>query len=238
VLQSIDYKGISFKYDNYKTDKLRFVPEPKRLPKTKTIVLPLLEFNPQYNTINSTIADANLALQIKDNYENVNYVPITSSGYRGFSALNSRRNGIKLGFNEGKRSTQTSIVTQENEYKPQTPLKLEPKRRNSEPSIKTGQQEFFSAMKSTPSPSKMEIAPEIPYSAPSSGELYVPPGKKKGKRLFDTLIKDANKAKTRSESFPGSGQKYRNNRQSAALPGRVRDNSNPFLVSQKSDEEN
>ena len=100
VLQSIDYKGISFKYDNYKTDKLKFVEQQKREPKTKLIQLPELEFNPQYNTINSTIADANLALQIKENYENVNYVPITSSGYRGFSALNSRKNGVKLGFND------------------------------------------------------------------------------------------------------------------------------------------
>ena len=77
-----------------------FIPEPKRIVKTKTIQLPLLEFNPQYNKINSTIADANLALQIKENYENVNYVPITSSGYRGFSSLNSRRNGVKEGFND------------------------------------------------------------------------------------------------------------------------------------------
>lgn len=244
VLSIIENKGFQFNYEkNGNFDKLKFAPLPKKQPKVKTIILPELSLNPQYNTIHKTIADANLALQVKENFENIKYVPISSSGYRGFSALNSRKNGVAESLILKRENiTQTSIFTQENENKPQTPLKLG--RRYSEPSVKT--EEFSTPLKSTPTPLKTAenktpekpSAPEIPYSAPSSGELYIPPGARKGgkgKRLFDTLIKDANKAKTRSESTPGSGRKFKNNRQSAALPTGLR--SNPFIDTPKSDEE-
>ena len=130
------------------------------------------------------------------------------------------------------------VFKPENEYKPQTPLKLG--KRYSEPSVKT--EEFSTAMKSTPTPFKMaenktpekQSAPEIPYSATSSGDLYVPPGARKVGR-GKGLIKDAKKAQNQPESTPGSGRKFKHNRQSAALPRGVQ--SNPFIDTQKSDEE-
>ena len=52
------------------------------------------------SAIHKTISDSNLALQIKEGYENSNYVPITSTGFRQFSSLNSRKNGVAEGFND------------------------------------------------------------------------------------------------------------------------------------------
>ena len=180
VLQSIDntnlYKGISFKYDNYKTDKLRFIPEPKRIVKTKTIQLPLLEFNPQYNTINSTIADANLALQIKENYENVNYVPITSSGYRGFSSLNSRRNGVKEGFNDKLLKQMSNYRYPPAPPQPQTPIKKEQIRVR------------------TPISTPQEFSNESDSSRKSN---Y-------GSDIFNAIMNDKNKTPTRKNSQSGS----------------------------------
>jgi hypothetical protein len=98
VLQPFEYKGTNFKYYRSNFDKIEFVTQQKRPLKTKTLVSPELSFNPQYNAIHQTIADSNLAIDIKEGYENINYHPITSTGYRGFSGLNSRNNGIKQTF--------------------------------------------------------------------------------------------------------------------------------------------
>jgi hypothetical protein len=132
VLQPFEYKGTSFKYYRSNFDKIEFVTPQKRQLKTKTLVSPELSFNPQYLNIHKTIADSNLATDIKEGYENINYQPITSTGYRGFSGLNTRKNGVKLGFNENLSKYNEIIkIPTPDKYNPpvkekavvQTPLK-------------------------------------------------------------------------------------------------------------------
>ena len=120
ILKSIDskYQSTSFDYDkNNSIDKINFTPEPKPFVKTKTLVSPQLEFNDSFNNIHKLISDGNLQSQIREGYENINYVPITSSGYRGYSALNSRPQGIKLPFNSPE-ITKLPFIKQE---KPTSP---------------------------------------------------------------------------------------------------------------------
>lgn len=222
TLQSIDntnlYKGFSFKYDNYlKTDKLRFVPEPKRQPKTKTLVLPLLEFNPQYNMINKTISDANLAEQIKENYENVKYIPITSSGYRGFSALNSRRNGVKEGFNDNLLKQMSSF-----KYAPVPPPQPQPPIKKESPKVYI-KQEIPGVLTRMSFPPRFN-PPDLPTSSdegnsPSKSnygsDIFNTFDKNKtprrksesdyGSDIFNSIMNDKNKTPTRKNSQSGSG---------------------------------
>jgi len=125
VLQPFEYKGTSFKYYRSNFDKIEFVTPQKRPLKTKTLVSPELSLNPQYNAIHQSIADSNLATDIKEGYENINYQPITSTGYRGFSGLNTRNNGIKLGFNENLSKYNEIIkIPTPDKYNPQVKEKV------------------------------------------------------------------------------------------------------------------
>ena len=100
TLKPFEYDSLNYRFDSSPFNKIEFVKQPKRSVKSKTLISPQLSFNPQLNTIHQTISDSNLAFDIKTNFENINYRPITSSGYRGFSGLNTRKNGVKQTFQE------------------------------------------------------------------------------------------------------------------------------------------
>ena len=103
VLQPQKVQGISFTYDNSSFGtKLKVVPQPKRQPKIKTLISPELHYNPVYNELQQQIASGNLQELVKEGYSEVKYHPISSTGLRAYSSLNSRTNGIKQRFQDVK----------------------------------------------------------------------------------------------------------------------------------------
>jgi hypothetical protein len=194
VLQPFQYNGTNYKYDRSKFDKIQFIEQPQqRSVKTKVLISPELNYNPQYNSIHQTIADANLALNIKTNYENIKYIPITSSGYRGYSSLNSRTNGIKQTF-----SAAAVKVKSENmcayDKDCQTKNCIYPHSTKSEAVKET----FSTPMDQTPK-NPFETNDKI-LRSPDSGSNYTPsPATEKGSNqgrgiFFKQLNKDRQKA--------------------------------------------
>ena len=108
VLQPIERISVRYEYDKFNT-----VITPKQSPKIKFLASPQLDYaspqldyNPQYNQIHDTISNNNLALKIAEAYEKIDYRPISSTGFRGFSSLSSHKNKIAETFG----SKQVSMV--------------------------------------------------------------------------------------------------------------------------------